>query len=99
MTLFLKAGIDRVKDSSINVRKKALQLINTIIDGICKEEVRTLEHIEKQLELSELTLKTLAEQENSLKVEIDHLEDEDRVEELIGEMKLLKKNMKHEEDK
>jgi hypothetical protein len=32
-------------------------------------------------------------------VEIDHLEDEDRVEELIGEMKLLKKNMKHEEDK
>ena len=45
MTLFLKAGIDRVKDSSINVRKKALQLINTIIDNICKEEVRTLEHI------------------------------------------------------
>ena len=37
MTLFLKAGIDRVKDSSINVRKKALQLINTIIDSICKE--------------------------------------------------------------
>jgi hypothetical protein len=52
MTLFLKAGIDRVKDSSINVRKKALQLINTIIDSICKDEVRTLEIIEKELELS-----------------------------------------------
>jgi hypothetical protein len=35
MTLFLKAGIDRVKDVSINVRKKALQLINIIVDKIC----------------------------------------------------------------
>jgi hypothetical protein len=41
----------------------------------------------------------LAEQENSLKIEIDNLEDEDRIEELIGEMKLLKKNIKHEEEK
>jgi len=28
----MKAGIDRVKDNSINVRRKAIQLINIIID-------------------------------------------------------------------
>jgi hypothetical protein len=32
MILFMKAGIDRVKDNSINVRRKAIQLINIIID-------------------------------------------------------------------
>lgn len=52
MTLFLKAGIDRVKDISINVRKKALQLINIIVDKICTQAVRTLDQIEKELELS-----------------------------------------------
>lgn len=46
-TLFLKAGIDRVKDVSINVRKKALQLINVIIDKICTDSIRPLEQIEK----------------------------------------------------
>ena len=45
LTLFLKAGIDRVKDGSINVRKKALQLINIIMDKICNESVRNLEQI------------------------------------------------------
>lgn len=35
MILFLKAGMDRVKDQSINTRKKALQLINVVIDQIC----------------------------------------------------------------
>lgn len=49
LNLFLKAGIDRVKDISINVRKKALQLINIIIDKICTSSVRTLEQIEKEL--------------------------------------------------
>ncbi len=29
--MFLKAGVDRIKDTSVNTRKKALQLINTII--------------------------------------------------------------------
>jgi hypothetical protein len=42
LTLFLKAGIDRVKDISINVRKKALQLINAIIDKICTSSIRNL---------------------------------------------------------
>ena len=32
LILLMKAGIDRVKDQSINVRKKALQLINITID-------------------------------------------------------------------
>jgi hypothetical protein len=32
LILFLKAGIDRVKDQSINTRKRALQLINVVID-------------------------------------------------------------------
>ena len=32
--LFLKAGVDRIKDSSVNTRKKAIQLINTIIDDV-----------------------------------------------------------------
>lgn len=36
LTFFLKAGIDRVKDVSINCRKKALQLVNVIIDKLCK---------------------------------------------------------------
>jgi hypothetical protein len=49
LTLFLKAGIDRVKDVSINCRKKALQLINVIVDKLCKENSRTLEEITKEL--------------------------------------------------
>ena len=35
--IFLKAGVDRIKDSSINTRKKAIQLINTIIDDVWPE--------------------------------------------------------------
>lgn len=35
LILFLKAGIDRVKDQSINTRKRALQLINAVIDEVC----------------------------------------------------------------
>ena len=36
LLLLLKAGIDRVKDQSIIVRKKALQLLNATIDELCK---------------------------------------------------------------
>lgn len=32
LILFMKAGIDRVKDQSINTRRKALQLINVVVD-------------------------------------------------------------------
>lgn len=32
--MFLKAGVDRIKDHSVNTRKKALQLINTIIEDV-----------------------------------------------------------------
>jgi hypothetical protein len=32
----MKAGIDRIKDHSVNTRKKALQLINTVIDELCQ---------------------------------------------------------------
>ena len=39
LILLMKAGIDRVKDQSINVRKKALQLINITIDELCKKEM------------------------------------------------------------
>lgn len=35
--MFLKAGVDRIKDSSVNTRKKAIQLINTIIDDVWPE--------------------------------------------------------------
>lgn len=37
LVMFLKAGVDRIKDVSINTRKKALQLINTIIDDVWPE--------------------------------------------------------------
>jgi condensin complex subunit 1 len=39
--MFLKAGVDRIKDHSVNTRKKALQLINTIIEDVWPED-RTL---------------------------------------------------------
>ena len=32
LILFMKAGMDRVKDQSINTRRRALQLINVVID-------------------------------------------------------------------
>jgi hypothetical protein len=32
--MFLKAGVDRIKDISVNTRKKALQLINSIIEDV-----------------------------------------------------------------
>jgi len=32
LILFMKAGIDRVKDQSINARRRALQLVNAVID-------------------------------------------------------------------
>lgn len=35
--LFLKAGVDRIKDTSVNTRKKALQLINTVIEDVWPE--------------------------------------------------------------
>jgi hypothetical protein len=35
LILFMKAGIDRIKDQSINTRKKAIQLINAVIDELC----------------------------------------------------------------
>lgn len=49
LILFLKAGIDRVKDVSINVRKKALQLINVVIDELCTGEVTDLADIEREI--------------------------------------------------
>ena len=45
LILLMKAGIDRVKDQSINVRKKALQLINITIDELCKKEMSNLTDI------------------------------------------------------
>lgn len=38
----MKAGIDRVKDQSINTRRKALQLINIVIDELCSKEISPL---------------------------------------------------------
>lgn len=38
LVMFLKAGVDRIKDISINTRKKSLQLINTIIDDVWPED-------------------------------------------------------------
>lgn len=31
----MKAGIDRVKDQSVNARRRALQLVNAVIDQLC----------------------------------------------------------------
>lgn len=49
IVLFLKAGADRIKDHSVNTRKKALQLINTIIDDVWPEDkiLRPLPSIEE----------------------------------------------------
>jgi len=41
-----------------------------------------------------LELKTLSEQEERLKAEIDQVEDEDRLEALVTEVKLIKKRVK-----
>ena len=54
LILLMKAGIDRVKDQSINVRKKALQLINITIDELCKKEMSNLTDIERAIEIAEL---------------------------------------------
>lgn len=45
MILFLKAGIDRIKDQSVNTRRKALQLINAVIDELCSKEISSIETI------------------------------------------------------
>ena len=49
--MFLKAGADRIKDNSVNTRKKALQLINTIIEDVWPEDqnLRKLDVIEDDL--------------------------------------------------
>lgn len=39
----MKAGIDRVKDQSVNSRKKALQLVNLVIDELCHENMMPLD--------------------------------------------------------
>ena len=49
MLLFLKAGIDRVKDQSVNTRRKAIQLISQVIDILCQKEMLSLDEIEKEL--------------------------------------------------
>ena len=38
VVMFLKAGADRIKDHSVNTRKKALQLINSIIEDVWPED-------------------------------------------------------------
>lgn len=35
--MFLKAGVDRIKDQSVNTRKRALQLISTIMEDVWPE--------------------------------------------------------------
>jgi len=47
LILLLKAGIDRVKDVSINVRKKALQLINVVIDELCTKEAQNVTDLDR----------------------------------------------------
>lgn len=47
LILFLKAGIDRVKDQSINVRKRSLQLINVVIDQLCTRDINNVSEIER----------------------------------------------------
>jgi len=62
LILFLKAGIDRVKDQSINTRKRALQLINAVIDEVCSEDMTPFSELEREIEIAELELKTLSEE-------------------------------------
>jgi hypothetical protein len=45
----MKAGIDRVKDQSINTRRKALQLINVVVDELCNSEMNCLSDIEREI--------------------------------------------------
>ena len=71
--MLLKAGIDRVKDNSINVRKRALQLINASIDQLCGSEVRQEEEVNRDIEIADLEMKTLAEEEEKLKGLIDQV--------------------------
>lgn len=58
----MKAGIDRVKDQSINTRRRALQLINVVVDEICTKEMTSIADVERQIEIAELQLKTLNEE-------------------------------------
>ena len=55
----MKAGIDRVQDVSSNVRKRALQLINTVIDELCPERCISSDDIERDIEVTELEIKTM----------------------------------------
>jgi len=57
----MKAGIDRVKDQSINTRRRALQLINVVVDELCTREMTSLPDIERDIQITELELKTLNE--------------------------------------
>jgi hypothetical protein len=99
LVLLLKAGIDRVKDVSINVRKRALQLINITVDELCSREMPELSDIERDIEIAELELKTLAEEEEKLKVLIDQADDEERLEDLVSSVKLVKKQLKVTEER
>jgi hypothetical protein len=61
LILFMKAGIDRVKDQSINTRRRALQLINVVVDELCTREMSSIPDIERDIQIAELELKTLNE--------------------------------------
>lgn len=48
----MKAGIDRVKDQSVNTRRRALQLINAVVDELCTKEMAPLADIEREIEIA-----------------------------------------------
>jgi hypothetical protein len=52
LILFMKAGIDRVKDQSVNTRRRALQLINAVVDELCTKEMTPLADIEREIEIA-----------------------------------------------
>lgn len=53
IVMFLKVGVDRIKDHSVNTRKKALQLINTIIEDVWPEDrvLRTVEALKEETQI------------------------------------------------
>ncbi len=54
--MFLKAGVDRIKDHSVNTRKKALQLINTIIEDVWPQDrnLRSLSVLKQEISVIQM---------------------------------------------
>lgn len=70
--MFLKAGVDRIKDQSVNTRKRALQLISTIMEDVWPQgqSLRALPLLQDELQLLSMNKESAEKQMEDLKQKI-----------------------------